>query len=287
MGSQTPPSPSAFRYRDDVHSPRHKGFIYSHVGWIFSRQHDVTDLVKVADLPRYPELMWLHKFELLPAVMLARALLSGCRLVRPGGRILLEHGAASITRRSASIRWRMCAAARATSRATIPATTGCWRSSRWAKAGTTTITPTRAAFARAFAGGRSTPPSMPLKALAWTGLVWDLKTPPAAVLRNEHRLGARVIERAAAQLAASFNPELIVRRDHVGVCRVRACLPCRRSLRRRSTGPPTCSRPGICRNCRPVTICSRGRAPCLPRRLRWRTSSIARMPSFWTKLARG
>ena len=22
---------------EDVHSPRHKGFIYSHVGWIFSR----------------------------------------------------------------------------------------------------------------------------------------------------------------------------------------------------------------------------------------------------------
>src|SRR5689334_8388209 len=34
---------------DDVHSPRHKGFFYSHVGWIFHRQHDLTDLVKVAD----------------------------------------------------------------------------------------------------------------------------------------------------------------------------------------------------------------------------------------------
>src|SRR5438105_12361541 len=33
----------------DVHSPGQKGFFYSHVGWIFARQHDATDLVKVAD----------------------------------------------------------------------------------------------------------------------------------------------------------------------------------------------------------------------------------------------
>jgi stearoyl-CoA desaturase (Delta-9 desaturase) len=35
--------------------------------------------------------------------------------------------------------------------------------------------------------------------------------PPAAVRLNEHRLGSRVIERAAAQLASSFDTELIVR----------------------------------------------------------------------------
>jgi stearoyl-CoA desaturase (Delta-9 desaturase) len=30
------------------------------------RQHDTADLVKVADLARFPELMGLHKFELVP-----------------------------------------------------------------------------------------------------------------------------------------------------------------------------------------------------------------------------
>src|SRR5215470_15387222 len=29
----------------DAHSPRHRGFVYSHVGWIFHRRHDATDLV--------------------------------------------------------------------------------------------------------------------------------------------------------------------------------------------------------------------------------------------------
>jgi stearoyl-CoA desaturase (delta-9 desaturase) len=36
-----------------------------------------------------------------------------------------------------------------------------------------------------------------------------LKTPPAQVLRNEQRLGSRVIEKAASELAAQFNPERI------------------------------------------------------------------------------
>ena len=34
-----------------------------------------------------------------------------------------------------------------------------------------------------------------LKALSWLGVVWDLKTPPVAVLRNEQRLGSRVIDK--------------------------------------------------------------------------------------------
>src|SRR5882724_10548160 len=58
---------------EDVHSPRRHGFFYSHVGWIFARRHDATDLSKVADLARYPELRLLHRWELAPAVLLAGA----------------------------------------------------------------------------------------------------------------------------------------------------------------------------------------------------------------------
>jgi len=52
----------------DVHSPRHKGFWYSHVGWVFDRKHDRADLVKIEDFARFPELMWLHRLEVVPAV---------------------------------------------------------------------------------------------------------------------------------------------------------------------------------------------------------------------------
>jgi stearoyl-CoA desaturase (delta-9 desaturase) len=49
-----------------------------------------------------------------------------------------------------------------------------------------------------------------LKAFSWCGTIWDLKMPPEVVLRNEQRLGARVVSRAAEQLVARFNPERIV-----------------------------------------------------------------------------
>ncbi len=40
-------------------------------------------------------------------------------------------------------------------------------------------------------------------------VVRDLKAPPESVLRNEHGLGIKVIDRAAEQLAANFNSERI------------------------------------------------------------------------------
>src|SRR4051812_6774735 len=54
----------------DVHSPRHKGFLYSHIGWVFARRHWHTEFSQVPDLARYPELRWLDKVELAPAFLL-------------------------------------------------------------------------------------------------------------------------------------------------------------------------------------------------------------------------
>jgi stearoyl-CoA desaturase (Delta-9 desaturase) len=48
-----------------------------------------------------------------------------------------------------------------------------------------------------------------LKALSKLRVVWDLKLPPEAILRDEQRLGSHVIDRAARQLAASFNADRI------------------------------------------------------------------------------
>jgi stearoyl-CoA desaturase (delta-9 desaturase) len=45
--------------------------------------------------------------------------------------------------------------------------------------------------------------------LSWLGIVWDLKAPSEQVLRNEQRLGSRVVRRTAEQLAGRFNPEHI------------------------------------------------------------------------------
>ena len=48
-----------------------------------------------------------------------------------------------------------------------------------------------------------------LTMLSWTGVVWDLRAPPDAVIRDERRLAAPVIEKVARQLAASFSAQRI------------------------------------------------------------------------------
>ncbi|HVP99425.1 MAG TPA: acyl-CoA desaturase, partial [Roseiarcus sp.] len=48
-----------------------------------------------------------------------------------------------------------------------------------------------------------------LKALEAVRVVWKLKSPPLEVVENRHRLGSKVIRKAAAQVAESFNAERI------------------------------------------------------------------------------
>jgi stearoyl-CoA desaturase (Delta-9 desaturase) len=57
----------------DVHAPRY-GFWWSHVGWIVSPAFQRTDLARVKDLARYPELRFLNRFWILPVVAVAVAL---------------------------------------------------------------------------------------------------------------------------------------------------------------------------------------------------------------------
>jgi stearoyl-CoA desaturase (delta-9 desaturase) len=58
----------------DVHSPLERGFWWSHVGWILSRRYDATRIDRVKDLARYPELVWLDRWHLVPAAALATGL---------------------------------------------------------------------------------------------------------------------------------------------------------------------------------------------------------------------
>ena len=56
---------------EDVHSPRHHGFWWSHMGWITSPTNFATDLEAVPDLARYPELRFLDRFDILVPIVLA------------------------------------------------------------------------------------------------------------------------------------------------------------------------------------------------------------------------
>jgi stearoyl-CoA desaturase (delta-9 desaturase) len=192
----------------DVHSPRHRSFLYSHFGWIFSRQHDATDLVKVADLARYPELRWLHKYELVPAVVLAVLcfLLAGWSGLIVGffwSTVLVYHATFCINSLA-----HVCGRTRYV--------TGDDSRNNWLLAIFTmgegwhnNHHAYQSSARQGFRWWEIDPTFYVLKALSRLGVIWDVKTPPDSVVRNEHRLGSRVINRAAAQLAASFNPERI------------------------------------------------------------------------------
>jgi stearoyl-CoA desaturase (delta-9 desaturase) len=48
---------------EDIHSPRQRGFIWSHFLWILVKRHDKAELSNVKDLSRYPELRFLDRWE--------------------------------------------------------------------------------------------------------------------------------------------------------------------------------------------------------------------------------
>jgi stearoyl-CoA desaturase (delta-9 desaturase) len=189
---------------DDVHSPVRKGFIYSHVGWIFSRKHDRTDLVKVADLARYPELMWLHDHELVPPIFLALLCLglagwSGLIVGFFWSTVLVYHATFCINS-LAHVRGRKRYVTGDESRnnwllAVFTMGEG-WHNNHHAY---------QSSARQGFRWWEIDLTYYLLRILSWCGLVWDIRTPPHAVRWNTQRLGARVIERAAAQLAGSFD----------------------------------------------------------------------------------
>jgi stearoyl-CoA desaturase (delta-9 desaturase) len=192
----------------DIHSPRHKGFLYSHVGWIFDRRHDSVDLVKVADLARYPELTWLHRYPLVPAIALAALsfLAAGWSGLVVGffwSTVLVYHATFCINS-LAHVRGKKRYVTGDDSRnnwllAVFTMGEG-WHNNHHAY---------QSSVRQGFRWWEIDPTYYILRALAWLGVVWDLKTPPEEVLRNEQRLGSRVINRAAEQLAAQFNSERI------------------------------------------------------------------------------
>jgi stearoyl-CoA desaturase (delta-9 desaturase) len=57
----------------DVHSPVVRNFWWSHMGWLFSDRFNHTPSENMKDFHKYPEIMWLDKFSLLPPVLLAVA----------------------------------------------------------------------------------------------------------------------------------------------------------------------------------------------------------------------
>jgi stearoyl-CoA desaturase (Delta-9 desaturase) len=192
----------------DTHSPRHRGFFYAHVGWIFDRKHLKTDLVTVSDLAVFPELVWLDRLELAPAMLTAALcyLIAGWSGVVVGflwSTVLVYHSTFCInslahvygkqryvTGDDSRNNWLL---------ALMTMGEG-WHNNHHAW---------QRSVRQGFRWWEVDATYYILRGLSWTGVIWDLKLPPQTLVRGEQRLGARVIDRAAEQLAARFNSESI------------------------------------------------------------------------------
>lgn len=192
----------------DVHSPRHTGFWYSHVGWIFAAKHDEPELELIGDLTRYPELRWLHKLELLPAMLLAALCFAiagwpGLIVGFVWSTVLVYHATFcinSLAHVSGSTRYVTGDDSRNNWILAIFTMGEGWHNNHHAY---------QSSARQGFRRWEIDPTYYILKGLQRVGLIWDVKTPPAHVLRNEQRLGSKVVRKAAEQLAGQFNAERI------------------------------------------------------------------------------
>lgn len=72
----------------DPHAPGVYGFLWSHMGWFLTPRAFRTDLARVPDLAKFPELRWLDRFDIAVPVVLAAALF--------GFGTMLQHSAPSL-----------------------------------------------------------------------------------------------------------------------------------------------------------------------------------------------
>ncbi len=190
---------------DDTHSPHRRGFVYSHLGWIFDRKHAGTDYTRVTDLSRFPELRWLAKYEHVPAASLAMLcfLLAGWSGLVVGflwSTVLVYHGTFCINSLAHTHGKRRYVTGDHSRNNLLLAffTMGeGWHNNHHAY---------QSSARQGFRWWEFDATYYVLRGLQAIGVVWDLKAPPAEVVRNEHRLGGRVVRRAAEQLCALFDP---------------------------------------------------------------------------------
>jgi len=65
----------------DAHSPNTKGFLWSHIGWLTSSKNFPTNYKAVRDLEKFPELVFLNRFDLIgPLFLFGAVFLFGAAL---------------------------------------------------------------------------------------------------------------------------------------------------------------------------------------------------------------
>ena len=194
----------------DVHSPVQHGFWYSHVLWIFSKQGRTPDYSLIKDFRKYPELVWLDKWERLPPFVLGILVWaifgwSGLVVGFVLSTVLLFHGTFTINSLS-HVFGKQPYDTGDSSRnnlflAIITLGEGWHNNHHYFPSATP----------QGFHWWQIDVTYYILKTLSVFKIVWDLRLPPVHVIKGTPKLAATTIEKAAQQLAASFSVDYIGR----------------------------------------------------------------------------
>ncbi len=190
----------------DVHSPRHHGFWYSHVGWIFNPSSWKPDYGTVRDLTKYPEIQFLDRFTYTPAFVLGFGLWlwGGWPMLVVGffwSTVALYHGTFfinSLAHVKGSQRYLTGDDSRNNFLLALITMGEGWHNNHHHYQSSTR---------QGFKWWEIDLTYYILVALSWTGLVYDLREPPEAILKGEKPVGRKVLEKVAADLAGSFSVE--------------------------------------------------------------------------------
>ena len=166
----------------DIHTPK-RGFWWSHIAWITCRKYEATPTDRIKDFAKYPELVWLNKYHLVPPTLLGAAcfIWGGPSALFAGfflSTVLLYHGTFVIN-----------------------SLTHVWGSRRYATSDTSKNSFWLAliTFGEGWHNNHHYYQSSAnqgffwweidisyyiLRVLSWFGIVWDLRTPSAKMLRS-------------------------------------------------------------------------------------------------------
>jgi stearoyl-CoA desaturase (delta-9 desaturase) len=191
---------------NDTHSPRHHGFAYAHLGWIFSKKNAEPDYESVADLMEYPELVWMNKHQyVVPAILgFVVWLLAGWSGLVVGflwSTMVLWHFTFfinSLAHVHGSQRYLTGDDSRNNWWLAVLTCGEGWHNNHHAYQSSTR---------QGFRWYQVDFTYYVLRAVSWTGLIWDLRAPPADVVNNERKLGRLVVEKVARQVADTFSPD--------------------------------------------------------------------------------
>ncbi len=203
---------------EDAHSPHVHGFWWSHIGWITSRRNFPTDYSKIKDLAKFPELVWLNRFDTVIPIIFAAAIFSvGVLLERyaPGlgtngpqmlvwgffiSTTFLFHGTACINSMAHLMGKRRFNTSDDSRNSFILALICLgegWHNNHHRYQSSTR---------NGFYWWEIDITYYGLKALSWTRLIWGLKPVPQSIMEEAARAD-HVASIAAAQRAAQLHPE--------------------------------------------------------------------------------